>query len=64
MVTENKNKSMISLDEDKSNISDLQIRPEKISVKEAIIDLYLNVKIRNSEEVSVFFPGCILIYLL
>lgn len=64
MVEDNKNKSMISLDGDKSNISDLQIKPEKISVKEAIIDLYLNVKIRNSEEVSSCFPGCILLQLL
>jgi len=46
---------MISLDGDKS-LSDLAIRPEKVSVTDAIIDLYLNVKIRSSEEVSQLSP--------
>ena len=45
-------KSSFTLDGDKSNLSDIQVRPERISVKDAIIDLYLNVKVRSSEEVS------------
>jgi hypothetical protein len=52
MDSQLRSKSSFNLDDDKSNISDLQIKPEKITVKDAIIDLYLNVKIRNSEEVS------------
>lgn len=44
-------KSSFTLDGDKSNLSDVLMRPERISVKDAIIDLYLNVKVRSSEEV-------------